>query len=322
MPDLSPLYAAAAAFLVTWLLLPAAIGGLRRAGLTQVVRQQGPASHLAKAGTPTAGGAVFVPVACLAAWAVDPRSVVLLACCGVTLGHAALGFADDYLKIVRKRPEGLWARHKLAGQLLLAGLLCLVALGARPEAMGLAVPWMRAHLVVAPLVFVALVVVALLGSTNGANFTDGADGLLGSTGAVALGSVGIVAWAVGDPGLAGLDLALCGALLAFLRWNWHPAAVFMGDTGSMAIGAAFASVGILAGLTLYLPLIGLFFLLEVLSVVLQVAWYRRTGKRLLRMAPLNHHLELSGWGEGRLVPRVLVFSLLCGAAGLLGYWWR
>jgi len=322
LPDLSPLFAAVAAGLLTLLLLPAGVAVLRRAGLAQVVRRDGPASHLAKAGTPTAAGAVFVPVACLAAWAFHPRSAVLLACVVVTLGHAALGFADDYLKVVRRRPEGLWARHKLLGQLVLACLLCGAALVARPEAAGLLVPFDRLRLLASPGAFVGLVLIAVLGTTNGTNFTDGADGLLGSTGAVALACIGCLAWALGQPALAGLALAMAGAALAFLRWNWHPASVFMGDTGSMAIGAAFASVGIMTGLTLYLPIIGLFFLLEVLSVVVQVAWFRRTGRRLLRMAPLNHHLELSGWSEGRLVPRVLIFSLACAAAGLLAAWVR
>ncbi len=322
MPDLSPLLSAVAACLLTLLCMPAAVQLLSRSGLAQVVRRDGPAAHLAKSGTPTAAGIVFVPVACLAAWALHPRNAVLLACLVVTLGHAALGFADDYLKVVRRRPEGLWARHKLIGQLVLACLLAGVALMARPEAALMLLPFSRSSLVVSPVIFVVVVIVAVLGSTNGTNFTDGADGLLGATGFVALACVGTVAWVRGDPALAALPLAMAGSLLGFLRWNWYPARVFMGDTGSMAVGAAFASVGVLVGVTLYLPLFGLLFVLEVLSVVVQVAWFRRTGRRLLRMAPLHHHLELSGWREGRLVPRLLAFAGACGAVGLLAYWWR
>lgn len=320
MPDLSPLFAAAGAWLLTSLLMPAAVQTLRRAGLAQVVRRDGPAAHLVKAGTPTAAGAVFVPAACLTAWAFHPRSAVLLACVAVTLGHAVLGFTDDYLKVVRRRPEGLWARHKLVGQLVLACLLCGIAFAARPEAVGLLVPFLRLRLIAPPLLFIGFVILAVLGSTNGANFTDGADGLLGATGAVALVCIGILAWLEQAPALASLALALAGSLVAFLRWNWYPARVFMGDTGSMAIGAAFASVAILAGLALYLPIIGLLFVLEVLSVIVQVAVFRRTGRRLLRMAPLHHHLELSGWREGALVPRLLAFTGVCGAIGLLAYW--
>ena len=315
-----PVLAAAAAALLIALLLPAGIAMLRRLGLVQVVRQQGPASHLVKAGTPTAAGLLFVPLACLAAWAVDPRDAALLVCIAVTLGHAALGLADDWLKVVRRRPEGLKARHKLVGQVLLGLLLAGFALALRPEAAVLAVPFSRLRLVASPLAFVALVLIALLGSTNGANFTDGADGLLGSTGLVALAALGVLAWTQGYLGMAALPLALAGALLAFLRWNWYPARVFMGDAGSMAIGAAFASVGVLVGLPLYLPLIGLLFCLEVLSVIAQVAWFRRTGRRLLRMSPLHHHLELSGWREGRLVPRLLLFAVACAALGLIAFW--
>ena len=315
-----PLLATLAAALLTALLLPPAIGWLRRLGLVQVVRRQGPAAHLAKTGTPMPAGLVFAPVACLAAWAVRPRDAALLICIAVTLGHLALGCADDWLKVRGRRPEGLKARYKLAGQLLLACLLAGFALSERPEAAALALPFSHAHLLVPPLVFIGLVVVALLGATNGANLTDGADGLLGSTGLVALAALGVLTWVEGYPGLAALPLALAGALLAFLRWNWYPARVFMGDTGSMAIGAAFAAVALLAGLPLYLPLLGLLFVLEVLSVVAQVAWFRRTGRRLLRMSPLHHHLELGGWREGRLVPRLLLFAVGCAALGLIAFW--
>lgn len=322
MPDLSPLWAAIAACLLTVLCLPAAEPALRRAGLLQVVRRDGPAAHLAKVGTPTAAGLVFVPAACLAAWALHPKNPALLGALAVTLGHTALGFADDYLKVVRRRPGGLWARHKLLGQLVLAALLLVVALAVRPESAAALWPFAAGALVLPPLVFAGVVVVAVLGATNGTNFTDGADGLLGATGAVALAGLAALTWWQGDPALAALPAGLAGALAGFLRFNWYPARVFMGDTGSMAVGAAFAAVGILAGLTLFLPLLGLLFVLEVLSVVAQVAWFRRTGRRLLRMAPLHHHLELSGWREGRLVPRLLAFSAACAALGVAAYWIR
>jgi phospho-N-acetylmuramoyl-pentapeptide-transferase len=316
----APLVAAVAAAVLTALALPPGIGWLRRAGLVQVVRREGPAAHLAKAGTPMAAGALFVPAACLAAWAVRPGDPALLVCLAVVLGHAALGFADDYLKVVRRRPEGLRARYKLVGQLLLGGGLAVFALSARPEATAWLVPFAGGRAVAPPLVFLVLTVLAVLGSTNGTNFTDGADGLLGSTGLVALAAVGAIVWAEGYPALAALAFALAGALGAFLFWNWYPARVFMGDTGSMAVGAAFVAVGILGGVLLYLPIVGLLFVLEVLSVMAQVAYFRRTGRRLLRMAPLHHHLELSGWREGRLVPRLLVLALAAALVGLAGYW--
>lgn len=315
-----PLLPAAAAWLLTALVLPAGIGWLRRAGLVQIVRRDGPAAHLVKQGTPMAAGALFVPVACLASWAFAPTNAALLICLVLTMGHAALGFGDDYLKVVRRRPEGLKARYKLVGQLAMGVLLAGFALVVRPESTSLLVPFTSLRLVSGPLVFLVLALVAVLGSTNGTNFTDGADGLLGSTGLVALAALGAVLWAEGYVGLAGLPLAMAGALLGFLPWNWYPAKVFMGDAGSMAIGAAFVSAGILGGTLLYLPIIGALFVLEVLSVMAQVTYFRRTGKRLLRMAPLHHHLELSGWREGRLVPRLLIFALLCGLIGVAAFW--
>ena len=317
----SPLVALVAAWVLVALAMPATIARLRRNGLVQVIRREGPAAHLAKEGTPMAAGMVFVAAGCLAAWALAPRSAALLVVLGVTLGHALLGFADDYLKVVRRRPEGLIARYKLVGQVALALVLAGYAILGDPAALQLRVPASAARLALGPGTFVLLTLVAVLGASNGTNFTDGADGLLASTGAAALGVLGVMAWVAGERGLATFALALVGGLFGFLLWNWHPARVFMGDTGSMALGAAFAGIGILGGWTLYLPVIGLLFVLEVLSVIVQVGHYRLTGRRLLRMAPLHHHLELSGWREGKLVPRLLVFALVCGAAGLALYLW-
>ncbi len=315
-----PLLAGLASWLLVALAMPATVDWLRRHQLVQVVRREGPASHLAKQGTPMAAGLIFVCASCLAAWAVRPTDGTLAVAVLVTLGHAALGFGDDYLKVVRRRPEGLLARYKLVGQLVLAGALVVFALLRRPEALLPGIPLTTAHWVLGPALFAALSIVALLGATNGTNFTDGADGLLTTTGGTALLALGILLWLDGSRGLAGLCLALVGGLAGFAPWNWHPARVFMGDTGSMAIGAAFAATGILGGWTLYLPVLGLLFVLEVLSVVAQVVWYRRTGRRLLRMAPLHHHLELSGWREQLLVKRLWIFAALCGAVGLAAHW--
>lgn len=318
---LRPLLAGVCAFVLTALAMPATLRLLRRLGLQQVVRRQGPASHLIKEGTPTAAGLVLVPAACLAAWAFDPRSPTLWAALVVTLGHALLGFADDYLKVVRRRPEGLKARYKLVGQLALTAWLAGFALAVRPEAQAVLVPFTDLRLWLGPVGFLLLTLVAVLGATNGANFTDGADGLLASTGTAALVALGIIAWRLGDPGLASLGFALAGSLVAFLFWNWYPARVFMGDTASMAVGAALAAIAVLTAATLYLPLVGLLFLLEVLSVILQVGCFRLTGRRLLRMAPLHHHLELGGWREGRLVPRLLAFALASAVVGLVAFRW-
>lgn len=314
-----PVLALVAAWALVALAMPATVTRLRRNGLVQVVRRAGPAAHLAKEGTPMAAGLLFVAAGCLAAWALAPRSLPLLVVLVVTAGHALLGFADDYLKVVRRRPEGLIARYKLAAQVALALFLAGFAILGHPAALELRVPLSAGRLTLGPAAFVVLTLVAVLGASNGTNFTDGADGLLASTGAVALGILGVLAWSAGQLGLAALALALVGGLFGFLFWNWHPARVFMGDTGSMALGAAFAAIGILGGWTLYLPIIGLLFVLEVISVVVQVGHFRLTGRRLLRMAPLHHHLELSGWREGKLVPRLLVFALVCGVVGLALY---
>jgi len=319
-PGWRPVAVALVALVLTALGMVPVADLLRWMGLQQVVRRQGPAAHLHKEGTPMAAGLVFVPAAALAAWAGYPRSASLAVALLVVLGHGALGFADDYLKVVSRRSEGLKARYKLIGQLTLAAVLAWAALRSG-QAAQLAVPFSRLTLHLGPGAFVALVMVAVLGTTNGTNFTDGADGLLATTGAVALVAFGLMAWGAHRPALAALALALAAALAAFLRWNWHPAKVFMGDTGSMAIGAGLVAVAVLSGTVLYLPIVGLLFLLEVLSVIAQVLWFRRTGRRLLRMAPLHHHLELGGWLERTLVVRLLAFSGACAAVGLLAYPW-
>jgi len=282
-----------------------------RLGWGKVIRSDGPESHRPKHGTPTMGGAAFVLVALATAWAIGPRDGPLLALMLLVAASALLGLGDDAVALTRKRAvrrgedagtvsaaTGLFARWRLLGQfayaLAFAGYA--VHLGHGPIGVG----WLD-------LPFLAFVVV---GSVNALNFTDGLDGLAAGI------TVIVLLLFLGNP----LAAALLGALLGFLWYNAHPARVFMGGVGSEALGAALAGLAILAGAVWWLPLVVLLPVLEVVSVIVQVVYFRATGgRRLLRMAPFHHHLELSGWPEPRIVLRFwIVTAVLVSLAIALG----
>ena len=282
-----------------------------RLGWGKVIRSDGPESHRPKHGTPTMGGAAFVLVALATAWAIGPRDGPLLALMLLVAASALLGLGDDAVALTRKRAvrrgedagtvsaaTGLFARWRLLGQfayaLAFAGYA--VHLGHGPIGVG----WLD-------LPFLAFVVV---GSVNALNFTDGLDGLAAGI------TVIVLLLFLGNP----LAAALLGALLGFLWYNAHPARVFMGGVGSEALGAALAGLAILAGAVWWLPLVVLLPMLEVVSVIVQVVYFRATGgRRLLRMAPFHHHLELSGWPEPRIVLRFwIVTAVLVSLAIALG----
>lgn len=278
-----------------------------RWGWGKAVRADGPETHRAKGGTPTMGGIGFVAVALAVAWTVGPRGGDLVAISLLFAASALLGLGDDMVALTRKRarhrgedPEavgaatGLFARWRLLGQAAFALAFGAYAVQAGHGPFG--VPWLD-------IVFLGLVVV---GSVNAFNFTDGLDGLAAGITAI------ILLLFLGSP----LAAALLGALLGFLWYNAHPARVFMGGVGSEALGAAVAGLAILGGAVWWLPFVALLPVLEVISVIVQVIYFRATGgERLLRMAPLHHHFELSGWPETRIVLRFwLVTAALVAAA--------
>jgi phospho-N-acetylmuramoyl-pentapeptide-transferase len=312
------LIAGLAAAVAAALIVPAGIPWLKGLGFRQSVREQGPQSHLAKAGTPTMGGLLFLPVAALAALATFPTDPAVYVALFVSLGHGALGFVDDYRKTALGRPLGLKAREKLVGQTLLGLLLAVAALGPLHVGAWIAVPFTGLRLTLAPVLYAAFIVLVVIATTNATNLTDGADGLLATTALPPLAAFAVLALVQGQGGAAAVMLGLAGALIGFLRVNRHPAKAIMGDTGSMAIGGALAAVAVITHAELWLIWIGGLFVLEDLSVMVQVAYFRRTGgKRLLRMSPLHHHFELGGWSEPVLVRRFALASLALAASGVL-----
>ncbi len=277
-------------------------------GWGQKVRDDGPASHLSKAGTPSMGGIAFVAVAALSALAMavaGGSKAELMLTAGLataTLGLGAIGLWDDLTKIVSGRTRGVPARWRILAQFAVAA--AAVALLDAAHRAGLPFGGFRPPLGLAgvsyPLAF-AVRVAAVVGCANAVNFTDGVDGLAASTVSIALAAMAAVALACGLNSAALFSAVICGAAAGFLLYNWHPAQLFMGDVGSMTLGGALGALAVAVGAELLLVVLGAIFVLETLSVIGQVVSFQLTGRRILKMAPLHHHLELSGWRETSIV---------------------
>ena len=329
-------YAAITALLLCFILGPPLIAWLRRVKLGQKVREEGPQSHLAKAGTPTMGGVLIVAailVPCLLWGNFHSRSMWIALAATVWLG--AIGFLDDYLRVVKGLRKGLLGRYKLAGQITL-GLAVAVALMVWPEPGGLPptstqVPFLKFRWLDFGWLFVPFVVLVVTGSSNAVNLTDGLDGLASGLVAIAALAFAGMCYLCGHAKFSGyLNLiylpysgeltvfcaAVLGAALGFLWYNCHPADVFMGDTGSLALGGALGTVAVLIKREIWLVLVGGVFVAEALSVMIQVASFKLWGRRVFRMSPLHHHFELGGWAESRVVLRFYICGALLALLGL------
>jgi phospho-N-acetylmuramoyl-pentapeptide-transferase len=296
-----------------------AVPMLRTFKTGQFIRTEGPQGHLKKAGTPTMGGVFFVPVAVVTALLATRFSVEVVAVSALTLAYGAIGWIDD-LQVLRQRSnKGISPKTKLALQIVLAMLFCLWMLTTQPLTVttvalpiGMTLPL--------GVLFWPLAGFVLVAESNATNLTDGLDGLMGGTGAIAFLGLAAVT-APTHPDLMVFCAAMGGACLGFLLHNHNPARVFMGDTGSLSLGAALGAVGILSGNLFALLIITLFFFAETLSVIIQVVYFKATkgptgvGKRFFKMAPLHHHFELSGWSEIQVVAVAYgVTALLAGIA--------
>ena len=233
----------------------------------------------------------------------------------IMLGHFVLGFLDDYIKVVKKRNLGLKARQKLAGQILIAVVTMYVATQVLGIDTDVWIPGLDANVSLGVLYY-PLVLFVLVGTSNAVNLTDGLDGLAAGTVAIAASAFAVVSVLTGHGDLAYFCVAMAAACLAFLRFNAHPAKVFMGDTGSLALGGALAAVGILTHTELLLVVIGFVFVCEALSVIIQVISFQTTGKRVFRMSPIHHHFELGGWSEWKVVTVFWCVGLLASVLGL------
>jgi len=306
---------------------PAFIRWLRVNEFGQNIREDGPEGHKTKEGTPTMGGAL-IWFAVLIAYLVFSRfSVASLAVFIAALGNALIGFADDWIKIVRKRSLGLSARYKLLLQLLLALFIGFVALRFVGLTTAVDVPFTSYRLELGTLGFYALIFLTLAGFSNAVNLTDGLDGLAAGASAIVLVAMAGIAFIIGrntsDPGITDLMVvAGCagGAALGFLWYNAFPADVFMGDTGSLGLGGAIAGMAVMTRTELVLVIIGGLFVLEAGSVAAQVISYKLFHRRVLLMAPLHHHFELKAWSETKIIVRFWIIAAIFAGAGFAAYY--
>ena len=294
---------------------PFFIPELHKLKFGQSIREEGPKSHQKKSGTPTMGGIMIILGITLGTLAAAPWTPEVLLAVFIMLGHFVLGFLDDYIKVVKKRNLGLKARQKLAGQILIAVVTMYVATQKLGIDTDIWIPGLDENVSLGALYY-PLVLFVLVGTSNAVNLTDGLDGLAAGTVAIAASAFAVVSVLTGHGDLAYLCVAMAAACLAFLRFNAHPAKVFMGDTGSLALGGALAAVGILTHTEILLAVIGFVFVCEALSVIIQVISFQTTGKRVFRMSPIHHHFELGGWSEWKVVTVFWCVGLIASVAGL------
>lgn len=303
-------------FILAVIASPLLIPLLRRMKFGQQIRAEGPQSHLKKAGTPTMGGIIIMLAFTIAFLkftdVMDTDFYVLLI---ASLGFGLIGFLDDYIKIVFKRSLGLTAKQKLFGQLLFAVIVCILLIQ-NGHSTAIGIPGTHVSFDLGGWFYYPFIVVMMLATSNAVNFTDGVDGLLSGVSAICFGAFAVVAMQATNLPAAVCAAAMIGAVLGFLVFNAHPAKVFMGDTGSLGIGGAIAAIAIVTKSELLFIVIGGIFVIEMLSVVLQVGSFKLRGKRIFKMSPIHHHFELSGWSEWRVVVTFWAVGLVLAGIGL------
>ncbi len=294
-----------AAFAISAILGPIVIPFLRRLKIGQTERKE-LESHLKKNGTPTMGGLMILAAIVVTSlfYVKDyPRIIPVLF---MTVGFGVIGFLDDYLKVVLRRSDGLLPWQKMLCQLIVTTVFAVYMVRYAGVSLTMLIPFSGGKYLDIGWAAVPLLYVAVVGTVNGTNFTDGLDGLASSVTIMVATFFSVVAIGT-DAGLAPITCAVVGSLLGFLLFNVYPASVFMGDTGSLALGGFVVSTAYMMQMPLFIPIVGLIYLAEVLSVIIQVTYFKKTGgKRIFRMAPLHHHFELGGWSETRVVA---VFSI-------------
>lgn len=310
------------AFIISAVLEKILIPLLKKLKVGQSERYDGPRSHLKKQGTPTMGGIVMIIALALFMIAfciinkgnIDNIKIVLAV--GLTsIGFGLVGFIDDFKKVVLKNTEGLNPKLKMFGLLIIATAYTMFLLKFTNVGTGIKIPFTEIILNLPLWIYIPFTIFVMLGTTNAVNLTDGVDGLNGSVSTIMMTALSIIAFKSGNEPLSMLSSVIAGSCIGFLIYNFHPARVFMGDTGSLFLGGVLASVAIYLSNPIILVIIAIIPVLETISDILQVICFRTTGRRLFKMAPLHHHFELSGWRENRVVG---VFSLITLIASIIG----
>ena len=304
-------------FALSLLMGPVVIPFLRKLKMGQTERVEGVQSHLKKAGTPTMGGVIILGSVLLTSVFYIKEYPKIIPVLFVTLGFGLIGFLDDYLKVVMKRSDGLFPKQKMALQIVVTAVFAYYLVKVTNVTMTLLIPFSSGKYLDIGWLSIPLLFVVVIGTVNGVNFTDGLDGLASSVTVLVATFFTVVA--VGTrSGIEPVTCAVVGALLGFLLFNVYPASVFMGDTGSLALGGFVASTAYMLQMPLFIVIVGLIYLIEVLSVMIQVTYFKKTGgKRIFKMAPIHHHFELCGWSETRVVAVFAVATAILCLIGLM-----
>ena len=310
--DYSVLIPVLISFALSVVMGPLIIPVLRKLKMGQTEREEGVKSHLKKAGTPTMGGVIILLSVVITSVIYIKDYPKIIPILFVTLGFGLIGFLDDYLKVVMKRSDGLFPKQKMALQIVVTAIFAFYIIKFTDVSLAMLIPFTGGKYWNIGWLAIPLLFIAVIGTVNGVNFTDGLDGLASSvTVLVATFFTGV---AIGtESGIEPVTCAVVGALLGFLLFNVYPASVFMGDTGSLALGGFVASTAYMLQMPVFILIVGLIYLVEVLSVMIQVTYFKKTGgKRIFKMAPIHHHFELCGWSETRVVAVFsIITALLC-----------
>lgn len=321
MIDKNILYPLFLAFAISVALSPFIIPFLQRLKVGQTERKEGVQSHLKKAGTPTMGGLIILISVVVTSLFFIGRFPKMIPVLFLILGFGIIGFLDDYLKVVLRRSDGLYPKQKMLGQIIVTAVFVVYLWIQDPSSLEILIPFSGGKVLSGDWVRIASAVItfpAIIGTVNGVNFTDGLDGL--ATGVTTMAAVFFTAASVTlGAGIEPLTAAVTGALIGFLLFNVYPAKVFMGDTGSLALGGFVAGAAYAMRLPMFILIIGLIYWVEIFSVMIQVTYFKKTGgKRFFKMAPIHHHFELCGWSETRVVTVFTVITALLCVIGLVG----
>ncbi len=326
------IYATITALMISFMLGPWLIATLQRMQLGQTIRKVGPESHFVKEGTPTMGGALILVAIILPTllWA-DLTNLYIWVCLLVTSGYGTIGFVDDYLKVVRKNSDGISARQKMFWQLLIAAAAALLLYFSGLVETHLSVPFFKNISPDLGVFYIPFAMLVMVGASNAVNLTDGLDGLAIGPMIIAASTFLLLAYLSGNVNLAaylqitsvpgaGELSVLCGAMvgagLGFLWFNTYPAQVFMGDVGSLSLGGALGTIAVITKNEFVLVIVGGIFVIEALSVIVQVVSFRYWGRRVFRMAPIHHHFELKGWPEPKIIVRFWIISIILALIAL------
>ena len=291
---------------------PVVIPILRKLKMKQTEREDGVKSHLKKAGTPTMGGVIILASIVVTSLFFIKDYPKIIPIMFVTVGFGLIGFLDDYLKVVMKRSDGLFPKQKMGLQILVTAVFAFYIVKVAQVPLTMLIPFTDGKYLNLGFLAIPMLFIVIIGTVNGVNFTDGLDGLASSVTVLVATFFTVVAIGT-KSGIEPITCAVVGALLGFLLFNVYPASVFMGDTGSLALGGFVASTAYMLQMPLFIVLVGMIYLVEVLSVIIQVTYFKKTGgKRIFKMAPIHHHFELCGWSETRVVAVFsIVTAILC-----------